>query len=316
MPRILLLLVVVALAGCDQFKPARITAGRSDTVVVNNVRQTRLAAHSLNRHGDTLSEQPVLWRRVGGDARSLAPEGVVDCSWRGNVEAEVASGDVAARVAILCRPIMMLYFEPGGPIRLKGGPVPYGLSAVGNDGQPVLQIAGTVLLEDTTIVTTDNGRIVPRRAGETQLRVTAGDCDAYAPVIVEDPVATIDSLALYRPYETHVSLVAGEHQTLRVPPGLAFITLTGDSASLASLQLAASRASCARLKSVASGISCLLADTSRIVVRNTDQTQQAMAAIRIERRLSTSWPAVRQVRQSSGSSKTSYCTLMLSPSAG
>jgi len=316
MARILALFAILVLSGCDQFKPARITAGRSDTVVVNNVRQTRLAAHSLNRRGDTLSGKTMLWRQVGGAPRDLAPEGIVDCSRRGEVEAEVASGEVAARIAILCRPIMMLYFEPGGPIRLKGGPVPYGLSAVGNDGQPVLQIAGTVLLEDTTIVTTDNARIVPRRAGETRLRVTAGDCDAYAPVIVEDPVTAIDSLALYRPYETHVSLVAGEHQTLRVPPGFAFITLTGDSASLASLQLAASRASCARLKYVASGISCVLTDTSRIVVRNTDQTRQAMAALRIERRVSTSGPSVQRVRRSGGNSETTYCTLMLtSPSS-
>jgi len=316
MHRALALSALLALTACDQFKPARVTAGRSDTIVVNNVRQTRLAAYSLNRNGDTLSGQQLLWRHVGGDARAVAPEGIVDCSRRGNLEAEVASGDVAARVAVLCRPIMMLYFEPGGPIRLKNGPVRYALSAVGNDGQPVLQIAGTVVLEDTTVVTTENGQIVPRRIGEAMVRVSAGDCDAYAPVIVEDPVTNIDSLALYRPYETHVSLVAGEHQTLRVPPGLAFITLTGDSASLASLQLAASRASCAQLKYVASGISCVLADTSRIVVRNTDQTRQAMARLRIERRISTSGSSIRRVGQSGGNSETIYCTLMLgSPSS-
>lgn len=309
------LALTLILTSCDRSTPARVTAGRSDTIVVNNVRETRLAAHRLSRRGDTLSERPMLWRQVGGDARSLAPEGIVDCSQRGNVEAEVASGDVAARIAILCRPIMMLYFTPGENIRLKGGPVPYGLTGVGRDGQPVLQIAGTVVLTDTSVVTLADGQIIPRRVGDAWIRVTAGDCDDYVPVTVEDPVAALDSLALNRPYEESLEMVAGEWKTWQAPPGLAFITLAGDSASLASLQLAASRANCARLRLVASGISCVLGDTSRIVVRNTDQKRKAMATLRIERRISTSGPSARRARRSSGNSETSYCTLMLGPSA-
>lgn len=311
-----LLALTLILTSCDRHTPVRVTAGRSDTIVVNNVRQTRLSAYSLNRDGDTLSGRPVLWRQVGGDARSLISEGIVDCSQRRNVDAEVASGEVAARIAILCRPLMMVYFTPGEAIRLKGGPVPYGLTGVGRDGQPVLQIAGTVVLQDTSVIGLVDGQIIPRRVGDAWIRVTAGDCDEYVPVTVEDPVADTDSLEVNRPYEESLAMVAGEWKTWQVPPGLTFITVTGDSASLASLQLAASRANCARIRIVAKGISCILGDTSRIVVRNTDQTRQAKARLRIERRMSTSGASVRRVRRSSGSSETSYCTLMLGPSAG
>lgn len=308
-----LLALTLILTSCDRLTPARVTAGRSDTIVVNNVRQTRLAAYRLNQRGDTLGERPMRWRQVAGDARSLAPEGIVDCSQRGNMEAEVAAGDVAARIAILCRPIAMLYFTPGEAIRLKGGPVPYGLTGVGRDGQPVLQIAGRVELQDTSVIGLVDGQIIPRRVGDAWIRVTAGDCDEYVPVTVEDPVTDIDSLVVNRPYEESLAMVPGEWKTWQAPPGLSFITLTGDSASLASLQLAASRANCARLRIVAKGISCILGDTSRIVVRNTDQTRQAMASLRVERRISTSGSSVRRVRRSSGSSETSYCTLMLGP---
>ncbi|MBL0938110.1 MAG: hypothetical protein IBJ03_04400 [Gemmatimonadaceae bacterium] len=251
-------------------------------MVVNSVRPTQLAAHMISKSGDTLSGYSLAWRRVGGDERDLSSDGVVDCALRATLEAEVSAGSMSRRFTVLCRPIQQLFFSPGTALPLKGPPVPYVLSALGTDGQPVLQIAGTVSTEDTSVVDMRDGTLIAKDVGVARVRVTAGDCNGIAPVIVEEPVSTADSLARHRPYEEELAVVPGEFRTWNPPPGLVYITLQGDSSSVDALQLAAAHANCAKLRHVQRGISCMVNDSSLVLVRHMGRRAAQNVRLRME----------------------------------
>ena len=191
-------------AGCrSEPAPARITAGRSDTVLINNRNPIRIPLRVLDGEGQPLEDTGVRFERIGGDDLPVTAEGAVSCPRSGDLSVRASLGALSADLVIQCRPVQIVGVE--GPVNLVLGDSARELPivALGPDGLPVRQVNVTVIVRDTSVAKMEGSRLRTLMSGATMVDVLAGDADGSASVKVYDPVTTLEGL---RKDQEHVAV--------------------------------------------------------------------------------------------------------------
>lgn len=229
MRRLIWAVVLPAMVACKG-PPARLVAGSSDTVVVNNQRPVQLPMRVLDAAGRVLDTTGVQYRWTAGMQVSVSPRGVVTCTQAGDATLRASLGALATDVLLRCRPVRdvralrMMNLVVGGPAE----DLPF--EAVGLDGQPVTMLTGRVTLEDSTIVSLEGLRIRARAPGSTGLTMRVGNRSAYTSVHAYERVPNLEQIRPGQHVAMPVHLAGGEMRRWRISaaPELYFFAMLPD----------------------------------------------------------------------------------------
>jgi hypothetical protein len=229
MRRLVSILAPLALAACDRVSartvgaPARLIAGRADTVIVNSRHATQLAVRVLDSAGHELPAGSVRYAWVGGDRIAVSDSGHVTCDRSLDAELRATLGALSTRLVLRCRPIAAIPFgyNADAPLVVGGAPRELDVPAIGVDGKPVREIAATVTIGDTNVATLHGLTIQPRGPGSTEVKLDIGDCWWASFVQVAERVASPDALRRREQLfmESPLRLVGGERRGWRLPRG-------------------------------------------------------------------------------------------------
>jgi hypothetical protein len=209
MRRLILPIAILGLTACKG-PPARIVAGRADTVIVNSRRAVQLPIRVFDAAGHTLDSTDVRYEWTAGAPVPVSAKGVVTCTQTGDVTVRASLGPLATHVFVRCRPVRevrtswMLELVLGGPAQ----DIPF--EALGVDGQPVTLLAGEITIGDSTIATLDGMRVTPRAPGQTEVTMRVGDRRGWTSVSVYEPVRTPEGLRPGQRVAVPVRLAGGE----------------------------------------------------------------------------------------------------------
>jgi hypothetical protein len=245
MLRLILAALFFTLAACKG-PPARLVAGRADSVIVNNRRPVQLPIRVLDATGRHLDSTGVRYQWIAGAPLSVSRTGVVKCTAPGDATVRASLGSLATHLIVLCRPVRdvrslrMMNLVVGGPAQ----ELPF--EAVDFDGQPVTLLTGEVTVEDSTIATVDGVRIRARAPGSTGLMMRIGDRGAFASVHVYEPVRTPEGIRPGQRVAVRVRLAGGEMRRWRISasPDNYFLAILPDDDSQPTPALAIVGANC------------------------------------------------------------------------
>jgi hypothetical protein len=227
--RLTWILAPLALSACDRVSarpvgaPARLVAGRADTVIVNSRHATQLPVRVLDSAGHELPAGSVRYAWVGGDRIAVSDSGHVTCDRRLDAVLRATLGALSTRFVLRCRPIAAIAFayDADAPLVVGGPPRELDVPAIGVDGKPVQEIAATVTIGDTNVATLHGLTIHPRGAGSTHVKLDIGDCWWATFVEVAERVASPDALRRREQLfmASPLRLVGGERRGWRLPRG-------------------------------------------------------------------------------------------------
>lgn len=222
-------LVLLALASCERASarslgaPARLVAGKGDTIVVNSVRTTTLPVQVLDDAGHQLPPRRLRFVRVSGDSLRLSSGGQITCERRGDAEVRVVLGALAKRFALLCRPIkgFRFVYGDGRPFVVADPPRTLQFVAVGVDGTPERMLGGTLSIADSTVAELRGLTLYARAAGETMAQLDLGECVWPMGITVYDRVDSPSELRTGKDVflVSPLRLVDGERRGWRLPRG-------------------------------------------------------------------------------------------------
>lgn len=226
--------------------PARLVAGVSDTVVVNNERPVQLPIQVLDAAGHMLPDTGVRYQWTSGVPVSVSATGVATCTQPGDATVRASLGALATRLVLRCRPVRevramrMVNLVVGGPAQ----ELPF--EAVGVDGRPVTLLTGRVTVLDSTVATVEGLRIRARAPGETTMDMHVGDRQAHASVHVYERVATPERIRPGQHMAVPVDLAGGEVRRWRLPaaPELYFLAMLPNRGTQSMPRLAIVDANC------------------------------------------------------------------------
>ena len=248
-------LTLLAAMGCGCAETLWAQAPR-DTMVINSV---------LNI---ALPESAIPWLIFGKRAYSVSPSNVahvphdkaVACDTIGDATVTVSSLLSTRRVFVQCRPVRTFGMFPGIRIQLSKGrvkmpPVPNR----GLDGRPVTLLAGTAMVNDTTVIRLRDGYIYPLKLGRTSIARDFSGMSEGLGVEVYEPLTS-----------GPVTLAGGEMRSWRLPRGRYEINLTPvEGRKTQPLALSMYRANCAQGRLGPQHIHCVTYEEGALIVRNT-----------------------------------------------
>jgi len=250
-------------------KAVRLVAGTSDTVVVNDRRPVPIPVYGLDASARRIEVRGVEFQPISENGITLSRRGQVKCSGRADATSLARLGNASTAFTLLCRPIRG--FVMRGEMRLiMGGPGEnLDATAVGVDGKAVALLAGSVTVEDTTVVSMRDGRVYPRAPGRTFIHVEAGGCGMG---IDAEVFERVDSTTAMQPFQQYavapLHLVGNELRTWPVTPGRYELLLLSDTASGRGLTLGASASNCARWPGDGQRYVCIAGENASVIVRN------------------------------------------------
>lgn len=239
---IILAIAPVAVTACmgearaTSRRAVRVSAGASDTVVVNSLWPTALPVRALDDEGRVVPGAHIRYVWAGGTPVSVAPTGEVRC--RGTADAVVRAtlAELKSSITVRCRPVKWVripgpvQFILGDPARSRPQALP--VHAYGPDGRGVVQTAGVAMVKDSTIAVLRGTTLFPRARGITTVGVHIGDGDSGAGVHVYQRVAAlgaIDTMLRLPPtqrlFAVPLRLEPGEFRRQRLPPGDWMLTM-------------------------------------------------------------------------------------------
>lgn len=271
--RIVSIVAALLLAGACQGRttkgaPARLVAGESDTVLVNDRRSVLIPLRVTDAAGRVVPDTAARFTREAGAAIPVSPRGEVTCAQRGDATVRATLGTLTTRFLLRCRPVEALRFP--GPIQLVLGDsareIP--VTAYGPDNRPVHLFAARLHVGDTTLVALDGTRLRPRAWGATVLSVTIGDRQASTGVHVYAPATTLESLHRERRLiAVPLRLAPGEVRRWSLPPGGWMLTMWPEEDEGRGPQLRIEGARCGRPLGISRRrFSCASSDPISVVV--------------------------------------------------
>lgn len=222
-------LLVVPTVSCDRLSwpaagpPARLVAGRADTVLINSRHAVPLPVRVLDAAGHELAAG-VRYVWVSGEPLAVSDSGRVTCTRRLDATVRASLGTLATQFTVLCRPIRrfgVTLDADHGPLVVGGAPMSLAIEAVGLDGAPETQIAGTLAVEDTTVVVARGDRLYPRGPGIASVALDLGDCVLPVGFEVYERVGTPSALRRREQVfmDGPLGLADGERRVWRLPAG-------------------------------------------------------------------------------------------------
>src|SRR5258705_3422592 len=94
-------LVLFALAGCKG-RPARLVAGLSDTIIVNNVLPMRMPMHVFDAAGHVLPDTGVRFQWTSGAPLPGSSRGLVTCTHAGDATLRASLSALVTPVLVRC----------------------------------------------------------------------------------------------------------------------------------------------------------------------------------------------------------------------
>jgi len=281
---VLLASVLLTLAACTDRRPARISVGTSDTVVVNNTKPSRLPVHVLNAHGRVLHVNGLQYEFVSGDRIRMSRDGRVGCDRPGNAVVQASLGELSTRFRLLCRPVREL--RSGTSMYLVVGDsaqdIPVG--AIGLDGQPVTSFVERATIRDTTVAMLDGLRVRPLSPGGTSVKVRVGEESVGIGVWVYERARTLEGLGPDKQaVAVPVRLTSGATSPWHIPNGAYLLSILPDRRlqGRSSLKLAAVGANCTKAASLGEqSYGCLAyADDASVTLENPRRMEPAQEFI-------------------------------------
>jgi len=227
-------IVLLAACACDTQStrgPAvRLSAGASDTIIVNARRPTALPVRALDAAGRAVAGAPIRYEWVGGAPLPVTSIGAVTCTRSGDLAVRAALGRLTARLFVRCRPVE--YVRIPGPVQFILGdsalsrPRAIPVEAFAADGRTVALFAGSALVSDSGVAALHDLTLVPRSRGITIAGVQVGDRSAAIGVHVYQAVGTLaslDTILRVRPeqrlFAVPLHVESGEFHRQRLPAG-------------------------------------------------------------------------------------------------
>jgi hypothetical protein len=214
--RLIFAVLFLTLAACKG-PPARLVAGRGDTVVVNNRGPVRLPIRVLDAAARPLQSNGVRYQWLAGTLISVSTNGVVNCTEPGDATVRASLGSLVTHLIVLCRPvrevrtIRMMNLVVGEPAQ------EFPFEAIDAAGRPVTLLMGQVTVSDSMIATVEGVRIRARAQGSTDLTMRVGDQLGFASVHVYEPVRTLEGIRRGQHVAIPVRLSTGEMRRWRIP---------------------------------------------------------------------------------------------------
>lgn len=210
--------------------PARLVAGVSDTVIVNNQRPIQLPIRVLDAAGHVLPDTGVRYQWTSGVPVTVSATGVATCTQPGDATVRASLGPVSTHLLLRCRPVSEVRALRMMNLVVGGSPQGLPFEAVGVDGRPVTLLTGRVTVQDSTIATVEKLRIRGRAPGSTALDMRIGDRLAHASVHVYERVSTPEGIRPGQHLAVPVRLAGGEMRRWRISaaPEVYFLTMLPD----------------------------------------------------------------------------------------
>ena len=226
--------------------PARLVAGVSDTVVVNNERPVQVAIQVLDAAGHVLPDTGVRYQWMSGAPVQVSATGVVTCTNAGDATVRASLGPLVTNLLLRCRPVRTVHSVRMVNLVVGGPPQELPFEAIGADGRPVTLFAGQVIVRDSTIAAVKGLHVRGRAPGETTIDMHVGDRQAHASVHVYERVATPEGIRPGQHLAVPVRLASGEVRRWRLAaaPELYFLAMLPDRDVRQMPRLAIADASC------------------------------------------------------------------------
>ncbi len=260
-------MLFLTVAACVR-EPARLTAGKSDTVVVNSRRSVQLPVRLVDAAGRTLGSRGVRYEWVSGDRVPLSDDGRVTCERPADAQVRATRGDLTMQLVLRCQPIAGFRLPRGLHLLVGGPPQELAVNAVDADGRPVMLVAGTASVRDSQIAVLGDGLVYPRTAGFTYVKVEVGDCVSWIPVDVIAQESTAADLQPFQEFATSLRLVGGEIRSWHIAPGRYELSLLPAPGAHEAPVLGAVGANCARFPEGGQHYSCIAREGAALVVRH------------------------------------------------
>jgi hypothetical protein len=260
--RLVFLSALMLSGGCGSERPpapgpaARLTAGASDTIIVNNVSPTALPVRAVDASGRRLTVAAIVYTRLRGDSLSLTADGVMSCTRRGDVVVRATLAQLARSFFVRCRPVEYVHIP--GPVQFVLGdsswsrPRALPIAAYDAGRRAVVQLAGTIVVLDTSIARVGGSTLSPRARGTTVVGAHIGNRTGWTGVHIYQRVDSLRALDTvlrvdphHRQFAVPLRLAPGESRRQPLPPGdwmLATLAQTPDGSRL--LRVRIENASC------------------------------------------------------------------------
>ena len=229
MHRSIIAVVLVVAAACKG-PPARLSAGRSDTVIVNNLRPAQLPIRVLDAAGHSLDKTGVRYQWTAGAPFSVSNTGVVTCTQAGDAKVNASLGALTTRLVVRCRPVREVR-APGHLGLVVGAPAQeLSFEALGIDSTPVELVAAQITVGDSTIATVNGSRIRGRAPGATFVTVRVGNRQSFTSVEVYERRATPEGMRPGQRVAVPVRVAEGQIRRWRLAasPEVYFLTMLPD----------------------------------------------------------------------------------------
>jgi hypothetical protein len=271
-------LLSLAVASCERASarplgpPARLVAGKADTVVVNSRSAVTLPVQVLDEAGHELPATGLRFEHVSGDPLPLSSSGRITCDHRGDAEVRVSRGALSTRFALRCRPIkgFRFIYGDGRPLFAGGAPRDLQFIAVGVDDMPERMLAGTVSIGDSTVAALRGLTVYPRAPGETVVELDLGECSWAIGVFVHERVASPSELRSADDifFVSPLRLVDGERRGWRLPRGEYRVGLLTQAGVAAQLELGTTNMNCVPWITGGQNLNCIALAGASVDVRN------------------------------------------------
>ena len=123
-------------------RPARISVGKSDTILVNDTEPLRLAARVLNGNGHVLQVSGLQYALVSGDQIRISRDGHVVCDRSGDAVVRASLGELSTQFQLMCRPVSKLVAGTTVYLVVGDSAQELPIGAFGLDGKPMTSFIG------------------------------------------------------------------------------------------------------------------------------------------------------------------------------
>jgi hypothetical protein len=231
-----------------------LSAGASDTIIVNDYRPIPLPVQALDGARRPLPQALIRYDRTSGDDLTVSSAGVVTCARKGDLGVRAELGSLSKSFFVRCRPVARLAID--GPVQFVLGdsalsrPIEVPLFAYDSAGRRVMMLAGFLRVLRTPIATAHGSMLTPNSQGVTQVSAWAGHESAVTGLHIYKRVdmVTLDTLRRvdgdHRQIAVPIRVRRGEQLTLALPRGEWMITTFSADQPPGAFRLRFERSSC------------------------------------------------------------------------
>jgi hypothetical protein len=197
-----------------------------DTVVVNQMRPSRLSASVLDQYGRRVrSDTVVRYQWLAGDSIQLSSDGVVRCDKHSDAVVRATFDSLFQEFALRCRPVASIEAATWLDLMVGDSSRDLAFVAHGPDGRVVTELRGAIDVHGGSIVAVEGTSVRPKRSGAAMATVEIGDAKTLIPIMVYQPVTSfvgnpkgLDLMGM------HVNLARGDTIDMPLPKAAFWVT--------------------------------------------------------------------------------------------